>query len=212
MSWPTQQTLNNVDSAGASLTDARAQVYQNLANINAIIDEFNITNASNGDILVYNSTTNRYEAVDPDTALKGSKMAILNLNTSNGFSIVSDIHNLVTINSDNQGFTFNEDGDYFLEYNGHIVYTAFPATDPGDFLGEGAPIIGANGIKHWGPKFQIFEKAYVEPGYITSGDSTADYVTIVNNELPEYPAIIGYDPGTVSGGGIGYFIRVVRHQ
>ena len=94
MAWPSTQNENNVDSAGASLVDARAQVYQNLSNINDIIDTFDIPSPNEGDVLIYNGSSNKFESVPASTIAVTANMAILKLD-ENGYTSVFDDNNLV---------------------------------------------------------------------------------------------------------------------
>ena len=208
MAWPTTQNENNVDSAGASLTDARAQVYQNLSNINDIIDTFDISSPNEGDVLIYNNSSGQFQSLPASEIQVTANMAILKLD-ENGYTSVFDDNNLVAVSSDNQSFTFNEDGHYFLEFNGHMTFFATPASDPGTWTDFGIPSTAVgNGFKHFGPKFVILDNNYVEPGYFQTGDSTANYISRIGVELPSYPSIIGYDPSGRFG--TTFFVRILK--
>ena len=63
MAWPsgTKAGTTNVDAGSDRPALARADIKQNIDNVNAIIDEFDITSPSNGDILTYNSTSGAWE-------------------------------------------------------------------------------------------------------------------------------------------------------
>ena len=206
MAWPSTSNENNVDSAGASLTDARAQVYQHLSNINDIIDTLDISSPNEGDVLIYNNSSGQFQSLPASEINVTANMAILKLD-ENGYTEVSDINNLVAVASDNQSFTFNEDGHYFLEFNGHLLFHATPAQAPANFFDILPRQIG-NGFKHFGPKFQILDNNYVEPGYFQTGDSTANYISRIGVELPSYPSIIGYDPGSRIG--TTFFVRILK--
>ena len=208
MAWPSTQNENNVDSAGASLVDARAQVYQNLSNINDIIDTFDIPSPNEGDVLIYNGSSNKFESVPASTIAVTANMAILKLD-ENGYTSVFDDNNLVNVSSDNASFTFNEDGHYFLEFNGHLSFHAIPASSPGkwtDFNIQPTQI--GNGFKHFGTKILILDNNYVEPGYFQTGDSTANYVSRIGVDLPSYPSIVGYDPAGRFGET--FFVRILK--
>ena len=206
MAWPSTSNENNVDSAGASLTDARAQVYQHLSNINDIIDTFDIPSPNEGDVLIYNGSSGQFQSLPASEIAVTANMAILKLD-ENGYTEVSDINNLVNVSSDNQSFTFNEDGNYFLDFNGHLLFHSTPATAPANFF-DIVPTRVGNGHKHFGPKIQILENNYVSSGYFETGDSTANYVSRIGVELPSYPSIIGYDPGVRIG--TTFFVRILK--
>lgn len=63
MAWPsgTKAGTTNVDAGSDRPALARADIKQNIDNVNAIIDEFDIASPSNGDILTYNSTSGAWE-------------------------------------------------------------------------------------------------------------------------------------------------------
>jgi len=70
MAWPssTKAATTNVDAGSDSPSSARSDIKQNIDNVNAIIDEFDIASPSNGDILTYNSTSGAWE---PGAAASG---------------------------------------------------------------------------------------------------------------------------------------------
>jgi len=62
MAWPsTKAATTNVDAGSDSPSSARSDIKQNIDNVNAIIDEFDIASPNNGDILTYNSTSGAWE-------------------------------------------------------------------------------------------------------------------------------------------------------
>ena len=211
MAWPTQQNENNVDSAGASLSDARTQVYQNLSNINDIIDTFGITNPQEGQILRYNSTTSKFENVAQGTIVQ-SKQAIVKMTSTGGgpsdFEVIFDDYNIITLASDSRSFSFNDDGNYFLEYSGHMILEG--ETQPDAFLDIQATKIKSDGnfYKHIGPKFQILERNYVTGNYFDEQDGNLNYVSVIDSQLPEYPfsRSSGGVVSTVYGGT--FYIRI----
>jgi len=69
MAWPsTKAGTTHVDAGSDSPSSARADIKQNIDNVNAIIDEFDIASPNNGDILTYNSTSGAWE---PGAAASG---------------------------------------------------------------------------------------------------------------------------------------------
>lgn len=81
MAWPsgTKAGTTNVDAGSDKPALARPDIKQNIDNVNSIIDTFDIASPSNGDILVYNSTSSAWEP-EAQTAA-GIDCAVL---TSNG--------------------------------------------------------------------------------------------------------------------------------
>lgn len=87
MAWPsTKAGTTHVDAGSDSPSSARSDIKQNIDNVNAIIDEFDIASPSNGDILTYNSTSGAWE---PGAASAGgTNIAVLQTVTT-GWELVS---------------------------------------------------------------------------------------------------------------------------
>ena len=70
MTWPagTKASTANIDAGSDKPALARPDIKQNIDNVNAIIDEFDIASPSNGDILTYNSSSGAWE---PGAAASG---------------------------------------------------------------------------------------------------------------------------------------------
>lgn len=81
MAWPsgTKASTANVDSPTDYIKDARADIKQNIDNVNSIIDTFNITTPSNGDVLRYSSTSGQWEQVASSAV--GQSVAVVGLST-----------------------------------------------------------------------------------------------------------------------------------
>jgi len=80
MAWPsTKAATTNVDAGSDSPSSARSDIKQNIDNVNAIIDEFDIASPNNGDILTYNSTSGAWE---PSAAESGGiNLSVININS-----------------------------------------------------------------------------------------------------------------------------------
>ena len=63
--WPsaTKASTTNVDAGTDQISLARADIKQNMDNVNDIIDIFNIASPTNGDMMQYNSSTTKWEKV-----------------------------------------------------------------------------------------------------------------------------------------------------
>ena len=63
--WPsaTKASTANVDAGTDQISLARADIKQNMDNVNDIIDIFNIASPSNGDLMQYSSSTEKWEKV-----------------------------------------------------------------------------------------------------------------------------------------------------
>ena len=79
MTWPnsTKAGTTNVDAGSDKPALARADIKQNIDNVNAIIDTFDIASPSNGDILTYNSSNSAWEPGEP--ASSGGDFAIFGI-------------------------------------------------------------------------------------------------------------------------------------
>jgi hypothetical protein len=87
MAWPnTKAGTTNVDAGSDSPSSARADIKQNIDNVNAIIDEFDIASPSNGDILTYNSTSGAWE---PTAQATGSSVSYVRI--ASGEELVSGV-------------------------------------------------------------------------------------------------------------------------
>jgi len=85
MTWPTTPASTaNCDQGTDRIADARADIKQNIDNVNAIIDEFNISSPSNGDILRYSSSSGKWEQVS--STLIGAPQVIITL-SGNGSNV-----------------------------------------------------------------------------------------------------------------------------
>ena len=78
MAWPSgsKAPTTNVDSGTDSITSARADIKQNIDNVNDIIDHLNITSPTDGDVLKYSSSSGKWEQV-ASTSVSGSRSAHL---------------------------------------------------------------------------------------------------------------------------------------
>jgi len=82
MTWPsaTKAGTTNVDAGTDKPALARPDIKQNIDNVNAIIDEFDIASPSNGDILVYNSSSGAWEPGAASSA--GTSVSVIKLVTT----------------------------------------------------------------------------------------------------------------------------------
>jgi len=62
MTWPTNSkaTTTHTDSAGDNPQNARSEIKQDIDNVNAIIDTFDISSPVNNDTLAYNGATGKF--------------------------------------------------------------------------------------------------------------------------------------------------------
>ena len=94
MAWPTTPASTaNVDSGSDSPALARADIKQNIDNVNAIIDEFGdvaITAPANGEALVYDGSNSRWI----NSGAAGTRAAYLTF-SANTMSISADEYSIV---------------------------------------------------------------------------------------------------------------------
>ena len=81
MTWPTTPAgTANIDAGSDKPALARPDIKQNIDNVNAIINTFDIASPSNGDILTYNSSSGAWE---PGAAAStGTNVALFNRDTA----------------------------------------------------------------------------------------------------------------------------------
>lgn len=65
MAWPsgTKASTDNVDNGSDLISNARADIKQNIDNVNNMIDEFDIASPSDGDMLEYDATSGEWKSV-----------------------------------------------------------------------------------------------------------------------------------------------------
>ena len=113
MAWPTNKaSTDNVDSPYDLISQARTDILQNILNVNAIIDFFQLTDDSagqleDGQLLQYDAASGAFVAVDAD-AVASTKVALVNIiageeNVSGdiyrrALNIISDTSNIATSN------------------------------------------------------------------------------------------------------------------
>lgn len=133
MAWPSSNkaSTGNVDAGSDSPSSARADIKQNIDNVNSIIDTFNISSPSDGDLLQYSSSTGQWEQVaSSSVGGGGGGISIINgagfpgsftigdttcqvsaVNTTNGY--------VDNISSATDTWTFTETGTYYFRFNGY---------------------------------------------------------------------------------------------
>jgi len=121
MAWPsgTKASTANVDNPSDLVADARADIKQNIDNVNTIIDEFNISSPSDGQILKYNSTAGNWENVSDSLSFYGNGLGggnTLNLSAgggsgSSGFHDFNNLSSNIRYTSEDR-WTHPDTGNY----------------------------------------------------------------------------------------------------
>ena len=123
MSWPSgsKAGTTHVDNGNDLLRNARADIKQNIDNVNDIIDEFNISSPDDGDLLQYSSSSGKWEQV-ASSSVGGKGSSLVPFNTpptslsigENDLTIQSDAvdHNGVTVS------TTDDDNDSHIVEDG----------------------------------------------------------------------------------------------
>jgi len=95
MAWPSgsKAGTTNVDAGTDRPSNARADIKQNIDNVNAIIDEFNISSPSNGDLLQYSTSTSKWEQVASSSVSGGGdNIAYIRVGGNQGENVSSTIY------------------------------------------------------------------------------------------------------------------------
>lgn len=109
--WPsaTKASTTNVDAGTDQISLARADIKQNMDNVNDIIDIFNIASPTNGDLMQYNSSTTKWEKVSATSVSTKVKFATLTIKNGVGAGVAitggfrlditakSDADNMITL-------------------------------------------------------------------------------------------------------------------
>lgn len=120
--WPsaTKASTANVDAGTDQISLARADIKQNIDNVNDIIDIFNIASPTNGDLMQYSSSTEKWEKVASTaigSTVKTAQLTVTSttqnvsgsyrflLNTNSG---LQDPDNIITFPTDSA----NSNSDY----------------------------------------------------------------------------------------------------
>ena len=113
MAWPTTKASNQyTDSGQDRIADARAEINQNITNVNAIIDEFNISSPSDGDLLQYSSSTGKWEQVATSSITSGLELAYIFFTFAGEELVSGDIYRRqITVGAKSSNFV-NNNGSY----------------------------------------------------------------------------------------------------
>jgi hypothetical protein len=109
--WPatTKASTTHVDAGTDQISLARADIKQNIDNVNDIIDIFDIASPTNGDLIKYNSSTTKWEKVASTAVGSTVKFAILTIKSGAGAGVAitggfrlditakSDADNMITL-------------------------------------------------------------------------------------------------------------------
>ena len=109
--WPsgTKASTQHTDQGSDKPRLARVEINQNISNVNDVIDYFNVASASDGDILVYNSSTAKIELNTSNSKFTNitqtPKETVNNISATSGDipvdATVAPVHT-VTLNDDSE--------------------------------------------------------------------------------------------------------------
>jgi hypothetical protein len=116
--WPsgTKASTTNVDEGTDLISNARADIKQNFDNVNDIIDTFNISSPSDGDLLQYSNSSGQWEQVASTSV--GSSLQIAVVSMTSGEELVSGntYRRAFTIDADSNSIvTEDSAGDFTFE-------------------------------------------------------------------------------------------------
>jgi hypothetical protein len=128
--WPstTKASTTNVDAGTDQISLARADIKQNIDNVNDIIDIFDIASPTNGDLIKYNSSTTKWEKVASTAVGSTVKAAQISFSTgqaiSGGYrhlislSGIQDAYGIITLSDSNYRFALTAGTYQFCNVNG----------------------------------------------------------------------------------------------
>lgn len=154
--WPsgTKASTTNLDSGTDKPRLARADLKNNVDNVNNIIDYFNVSSATDGDILVYNSSTAKVEL--NSSSSKFTKITQTPKETVNAIALTSGTINVdvtvapvhtVTLNDDTQfnftNMTTGTSSCLIIKINANSKIATFTAGDASTAIKfqDGAPTL-----------------------------------------------------------------------
>jgi len=113
--WPSgsKATTTHTDAGSDKPRLARVDINQNILNTNDVIDMFNISSPTNGEILVYNSSTANFKTSDNNSSLiklnKNYLETVNNIATTSGdITVDASLASVHTVNqSGNAVYTFS---------------------------------------------------------------------------------------------------------
>jgi len=138
--WPsaTKASTTNVDAGTDQISLARADIKQNMDNVNDIIDIFNIASPTNGDLMQYNSSTTKWEKVASTAVGSTAKAAQISFSTgqaiSGGYrylislSGIQDAYGIITLSDSNYRFALTAGTYQFCNVNGTLTTNVGSAT------------------------------------------------------------------------------------
>lgn len=198
MAWPssTKASTTNIDAGSDKPSLARADIKQNIDNVNSIIDTFDIAAPTNNDYLKYNSTTSKWEPGALSTSNAGT-VAILvsdsnNINggASGTFTLpiteLADPGNMISISSNQFALAA---GNYLIEIVGGQLQTA-PSPTAGfvnfDFYNVTDSVIVQNtNSPADDAEFVIIENVN------NTGEDRAHFVTLTGTDTYRFQFTIG---------------------
>ena len=129
MAWPsgTKAGITNLDAGTDKPSLARADIKQNVDNVNDIIDEFNISSPSDGDLLQYSSSTGKWEQVASSSiggggtnisVVWGTVVTPVGLfDTIQGIDSNVPNNGELTVSTGANTWTFDSTGTYYFKVN-----------------------------------------------------------------------------------------------
>ena len=158
--WPVSSKAGTTttDAATDRIDQARADINQNIQNVNAILDTFNLgTEPANNKILKYNTTTDKFELAD-ESGGGGGFDGTSNLVVSDGVSLLTP-DSTAGITFQTSGSTFGTGVDYIQVGNMEAAGEIRPAGSSGEIGTASA-------------RFNIFAGDINISGTQTGGNST----------------------------------------
>lgn len=142
--WPsgTKAGTTNVDNPTDLVANARADIKQNIDNVNDIIDTFNIATPSDGDLLQYSSSSGQWEQVASSSVGSAANFAYISILSG------SDNNELVTGNTYRRAVTETFDPNSMITFDDSSGISNTFTLAAGNYIFEtfGVSIVAAHSL------------------------------------------------------------------
>ena len=134
--WPTSKAgTTHVDAGSDNPGNARADIKQNIDNVNDMIDTIVVNSPSNNQVLAYDSTDSRFENKDVSTLVSSAISSVATYETTdssltytNSYTKIANVSEL----SDSDGIISVSSGVLTVSAGTYLIFIDCPNQTPGD--------------------------------------------------------------------------------